>query len=90
MNGKKPDFETNNETENPRDENMILANQDETSQDTKMLDENLGQHPLVADPMEEEPGEFVRGEIDVVEQMKRTTRAMDHVIHGHGEGGTNT
>jgi hypothetical protein len=92
MEGRK-NFEvpTGDVLENPRDEAIILADQDQTeSGDPQAHDENLGQDAQSANNLEEEPAEFVRGEVDVVEQMKRTSRAMDHIIHGHGQGGTRT
>jgi hypothetical protein len=90
MDGRN-DIETADVTENVRDENMIISDQDQTeSGDPGLHDDNLGQDEQFANSLEDEPGDFVRGEVDVVEQMKRATRAMDDVIQGHGEGGTRT
>ena len=91
MEGRKNvDVPTADILENPRDEAMILGDQDQTSEDSQILDENMGLDAQSANSLEEEPAEFVRGEVDVVEQMKRTSRAMDDIIHGHGQGGTKT
>lgn len=89
MEGRDRDLEIDS-SENPRDEKIILADQDQTH-DPKILDETLGQDNFIAEPVGDEPADFVRGEVDVVEQMKRTARAMKHIVEGHGEGGgTNT
>lgn len=67
-----------NETqENREDEVQILADQDETTREF-----------TAEDPDEREPGldvgAFARGEVDVAEQVSRTTKAMDHIT-GRGE-----
>lgn len=63
--------------ENERDESDILGNQDETD-----LGEPNEDDPLMgAGPTDRlsaaESDEFVRGELDVVEQMKRAGREID-------------
>lgn len=68
--------------ENHDDESQILADQDLTNEnDITELDENLGAKSHSLDDLEKEPADFMRGEVDVKEQMERTTRAMDSVIH---------
>lgn len=67
--------------ENHDDESQILSDQDLTNEgDIMELDENLGARTNTLDDLENEPADFMRGEIDVTEQMERTTRAMDAVI----------
>ena len=67
--------------ENHDDESQRLADQDSTNEaDITALDENLGAKSNSLDELENEPADFMRGEVDVTEQMERTTRAMDAVI----------
>lgn len=66
---------------NRRDESQIIADQDMTNEgDITALDENMGAISNSLDALEDEPAEFIRGEVDVVEQMNRTTRAMEEAI----------
>jgi hypothetical protein len=63
--------------ENERDESDILANQDETD-----IGEVNEDDPIMgAGPTDRlsaaESDEFARGELDVVDQMRRTGRAID-------------
>jgi hypothetical protein len=63
--------------ENEKDESDILGNQDETDPGTVNEDDNImGAGPTDA-LSADEPGEFVRGEVDVKEQMDRASRAAD-------------
>lgn len=68
-------------TGNRRDEAQILTDQDMTNEhDITDLDENMGAKSHSMGTMEDEPEDFVSGEIDVVTQMDRTTRHMEEVI----------
>lgn len=81
--GRVLETEVETPMENPRDEAIIIADQDQTiSGDTKIHDEHLGQASRVSHSLEIEPPEFMRGEVDVKEQMDRTTRAMERVLRG--------
>ena len=67
--------------ENTEDESGIIGNQDETTtgalpnaDDQVMGGMGTGEYGLSS-------GQFARGEIDVVEQMARTTRAADNAAH---------
>lgn len=67
--------------ENHDDESQILTDQDLTNEgDITELDENLGAKSNSLDDLENEPADFLRGEVDVTEQMERTARAMEAVI----------
>jgi hypothetical protein len=63
--------------ENERDESDILANQDETDVGEVNEDDPV----MGAGPTDRlsaaESDEFARGELDVVDQMKRAVRAID-------------
>lgn len=80
--GRRTDIVGEQESaESRRDESQIITDQDMTNErDITALDENMGAMTNSLDQIEDEPAEFVRGEIDVVEQMKRTTRAMEDAI----------
>ncbi|MFN8789894.1 MAG: hypothetical protein ACK5Y2_00385 [Bdellovibrionales bacterium] len=80
--GRKADIVGDQESvESRRDESQIITDQDMTNEgDITALDENMGAMTNSLEQIEDEPAEFVRGEIDVVEQMKRTTRAMEDTI----------
>jgi hypothetical protein len=68
--------------ENHDDESQILTDQDLTNEsDITVLDENLGAKSKSLDTLENEPAEFMRGEIDVSEQMTRTIRAQEALDH---------
>ncbi len=71
-------------TEENRDESDIIADQDQTIK-THLLqdDENMGAHSRALDVLEDEPDDFIQGEIDVKEQMDRTADAMDASLHGY-------
>lgn len=63
------------------DEVQIISDQDLTNEsDITELDENLGAKSNSLDDLENEPADFMRGEVDVTEQMERTTRAMQAAL----------
>ncbi len=69
--------------ENSDDEAQILADQDQTTPDDNLTrDENMGAPSNSLEAMEDEPGDFMRGEVDVKEQMDRAADAMDSSIRG--------
>ena len=69
--------------ENKRDESDILADQDQTVVvDPLTRDENMGAKSTTLDGLEEEPGDFMRGEVDVKEQMDRAANALESSILG--------
>ena len=69
--------------ENSNDEAQILADQDQTTPDNNLTrDENMGAPSNSLEAMEDEPGDFMRGEIDVKEQMDRAADALDSAIRG--------
>ena len=66
---------------NRADESNIITDQDITNEhDITSLDENMGAISNSMDTLENEPDEFLQGEVDVVTQMNRTTRAMEKTI----------
>lgn len=70
--------------ENHDDESQILSDQDMTNEeDIKDLDENMGAKTNSLNDLENEPAEFIRGEVDVREQMERTTRRMTRHLRNH-------
>ena len=70
--------------ENHNDESQILTDQDMTNEeDIKELDENMGAKTNSLDDLENEPAEFIRGEVDVSEQIERTTRRMTRHLRRH-------
>ncbi len=72
---------TGSSDENHEDEAQIITDQDLTNEsDITELDENLGAKSNSLDDLENEPADFMRGEVDVTEQMERTTRAMQAVL----------
>jgi hypothetical protein len=79
-------------TENKRDQDQILNNQDQTQSSQLDLknDEEMGAKTRSLDLSEEEPGDFVRGEIDVKEQMDRAADAMESSIQGYQSQGAET
>lgn len=74
-------FETGAATENTEDEAQILANQDETRSGALDEDDAVMGGMGTADEFGLESGAFARGEIDLKEQMERTTRAFDRATH---------
>ncbi|KYG62909.1 hypothetical protein AZI87_16720 [Bdellovibrio bacteriovorus] len=75
-------------SENTRDENEILNDQDLTNKSNlRPDDENLGAKTRSYEPLEDEPGDFMRGEVDVKEQMDRAADALDASLHGYQNQG---
>lgn len=71
-------------SENERDESDILNDQDLTSKINMTADdENMGAKSRTLDSLEEEPDEFIRGDLDVKEQMDRAADALDASLHGY-------
>lgn len=71
-------------TENLRDEDEIINDQDLTRKQNLLRDdENMGAKSRSLDTLEDEPDEFIRGDLDVKEQMDRTTDAFDASIFGY-------
>lgn len=68
--------------ENEADEADILSNQDATEKIDQEDDENLGAKSKSLDILEEEPEDFLEGEVDVKEQMDRAAKAMEASIQG--------
>lgn len=69
--------------ENPGDESDILTDQDQTlAADILTRDDNMGAISNSLDILEDEPADFMRGEVDVKEQMDRAAQALDDSIHG--------
>jgi hypothetical protein len=69
--------------ENKKDESDILSDQDQTLyKDALNRDENMGAISNSLESLEDEPPDFMRGEVDLVEQMDRASNAMDASIHG--------
>lgn len=70
-------------SENKRDETGILTDQDQTNiGDALTRDENMGAGNHTLESLEDEPGDFMRGEIDVVDQMDRAADAMEASVLG--------
>ena len=68
-------------SESIEDEMQIVGDQDLTNEhDIEAPDENMGAISQSLQPSENESAEFMRGDVDVVTQMNRTTRAMDDAI----------
>lgn len=75
---------TGNDSENKEDESGILTDQDQTApMNDEPYDENMGAKSNSLDTLEDEPGDFLRGEVDVKEQMDRAADALDRTIHGY-------
>lgn len=69
--------------EDPMDEADILGDQDQT----KTLqpgtdDENMGAQSYSLDSLENEPADFMRGDLDVKEQMDRAADALEASLAG--------
>src|SRR5688572_25872416 len=65
------------------DESQILADQDQTTEgDISILDENMGARSSSLDPLEKETPDFMRGEVDVKEQMDLAAEVMSDSIRG--------
>jgi hypothetical protein len=68
--------------EDEDDEVDILTDQDLTEKLVRSDDENLGAKSNSLDELEEEPEDFIEGEVDVKEQMDRAADAMDSSLRG--------
>jgi hypothetical protein len=69
--------------ENEEDEAQILTDQDQTTPDDLITqDENMGAPTNTLESLEDEPADFMRGELDVKEQMDRAADALDSSIRG--------
>lgn len=69
--------------EDRADELEILSDQDLTAKsDITSLDENLGAKSKSLGSLEDESPDFMRGELDVKEQMDRAQEAFASSIHG--------
>jgi hypothetical protein len=73
-------------SENERDESNIVTDQDQSA--AGVPDENMGARSRTLDSLEDEPDDFIRGDIDVKEQMDRAADAMDTSIRGLQNQGT--
>ena len=69
--------------ENSSDEADILSDQDQTFASSDLKADKMGGAGRLSQDLEDEPADFMRGEVDVVEQMNRTRNAMDTVLSGH-------
>lgn len=71
--------------ENAEDERDIILDQDQTSlSSSRHMDENLGAFGRDTPPLSEDP-EFIRGELDVKDQMDRAIRSMNNAVGGNPE-----
>jgi hypothetical protein len=76
-------------SEDQSDESDILADQDLTEKmDLLSDDENLGAHSRSLDSLEDEPDDFMEGELDVKAAMDRAAEALDASIHGYQDRAT--
>jgi len=70
-------------SESRKDESGILTDQDQTNiEDALTRDENMGAISNSLESLEDEPADFMRGEVDVVEQMDRAAQAMEASVLG--------
>jgi hypothetical protein len=77
MTAPDPREEENLGAENEQDELDIIGNQDETDPgDINRDDPLMGAGPTDNLGPAEEPGDFMRGEVDVKEQMDRVSRGV--------------
>lgn len=86
----EPQVDPKEAFENPEDAALILGDQDETlNGDDLQADDTMGADGGEDNPLslENEPDEFVRGEVDVKEQMDRTTERLDYVATSSLERG---
>lgn len=72
--------ETGELAESPSDESDIIGDQDETSTGSPTQDDQL-MGGMGSSDVGLDAGSFARGEVDVVEQMSRTTDRMDKATH---------
>ncbi|UYL07333.1 hypothetical protein B9G69_009775 [Bdellovibrio sp. SKB1291214] len=70
-------------TNNHVDENEILVDKDETSKvDVKNLKRAMKNTDRSFDTLEDLPPDFIRGEIDVLDQMNMAAEALDSSLRG--------
>jgi hypothetical protein len=70
-------------TNNHTDENEILVDKDQTSKvDVKDLKKAMKNTDRSFDTLEDLPSDFMRGEIDVLEQMNLAADALDSSLRG--------
>jgi hypothetical protein len=74
-------------TENQGDEERILADRDETlielEADSIKTEEKMEERESALNSIENEPEDFMRGEVDVKSQMDRAAREMEANLQGH-------
>ncbi len=76
--GRLTNLETSDILENADDERDIILDQDETALSNRQsMDENLGAFGLDTPPLSDDP-KFIRGELDVKDQMDRAIRAKNN------------
>lgn len=69
--------------EDMADESNILGDQDQTvSMHPGVDDENMGAQSKSLDSLEDEPADFMRGDLDVKEQMDRAADALESSLKG--------
>ena len=70
-------------SENPRDESKILSDQDQTMKaDLTSVTTRKSSTNTELESLEDLPGDFMRGDIDVKEQMDRAASALDTSLRG--------
>jgi len=70
-------------SEDSRDESDIMTDQDSTRMSHLLTDEESVGAGNALEAMEDEPGDFMRGELDVKEQMDRAATALDASLRGY-------
>ncbi len=79
------DVVLDNVLENSDDERDIILDQDQTSLPSPShVDENLGAFGRDTPPLSED-SRFIRGELDVKDQMDRAIRSMNNAVGGDPE-----
>jgi hypothetical protein len=69
--------------ENREDESEILTDEDETSKkDVSEFDEHTGAKSVSLGSLEDEPENFMMGEVDVRRQMDDAASVVEDAIHG--------
>ncbi len=76
-------------TNNHTDEGEILVDKDQTSKvEVKDLKKAMKNTDRSFEPLEDLPADFMRGEIDVLEQMNLAADALDSSLRGLPDGGS--
>lgn len=76
-------------TNNHTDESGILSDKDETSKvDVKNLKRAMKNTDRSFESLEDLPSDFIRGEIDVVDQMNMAAAALDSSLRGIPDRGS--